>query len=76
MYVHIPHSLFCAEKLPASAIIRLAVVSVNKDERKNAIKMCPNDQLQWRIGKHNHKRGVNREEGWRWSGACPYTFNS
>ena len=56
------HLLFYTEMLPDNARIRIAIVSVDKDQRKSAVKMCPTHQQEWNSGKHtHHNRGVNRE---------------
>ena len=43
----------CAVELPAAARLRLIVVSNDKYERRNPIKMCPNHQQEWNKGKHH-----------------------
>ena len=41
-----------AEELPGTARLRMIVVSSDKHERRNPIKMCANHQQEWSEGKH------------------------
>ena len=42
----------CAEELLGTARFWMIVVSSDKHERRNPIKMCSNHQQEWSEGKH------------------------